>query len=306
MTCLIRLLIRIVCFLSMIYSYSFIPIITKPTRITDNSRTFLDNFFVRNPIDYDAAIIIADYSNHFPIILNYNISNASIADFQPKYIEYRKINDSTLTLLYTSISVSDFAHIANYDDVNTSISEFDNIMMHHYNTNGPLVKRQISCKDAIKPWITNDLKCDIKRRQNLFLLRRLGKITTAAYNRFRNLVTELRNAKRDYYHRKFNAIKNDIKKTLSLINEILKPDSRHGRGMIRELIVDGKSLTDPVEICNAFNCYFAGVGRDTNDSAPETELSYETFMQGNFVDSFYFSPVTASDINGTILALRSK
>ena len=56
-------------FLNLMYSHSLLPIITKPTRITDSSSTLLDNIFIRNPVLYDGGIMISDYSDHFPVFI---------------------------------------------------------------------------------------------------------------------------------------------------------------------------------------------------------------------------------------------
>ena len=87
------------------------------------------------------------------------------------------------------------------------------IVMYCYNETCPIVSKQISHKDLMKPWITNNLKSDTKRRHNLYLLSKVGKVTTATYNNFRNYVTgKLRNAKKAYFGSKFHQLKGNVKK----------------------------------------------------------------------------------------------
>jgi hypothetical protein len=58
------------------YSNSLFPIITKPTRITRNSSTLIDNIFTNDlyKIHTLSGILFTDISNHFPVstILNDN------------------------------------------------------------------------------------------------------------------------------------------------------------------------------------------------------------------------------------------
>ena len=52
------------------YSLSLLPIIGKPTRITDNSATLIDNFFINGPCNFESGILISDISDHYPIFIN--------------------------------------------------------------------------------------------------------------------------------------------------------------------------------------------------------------------------------------------
>ena len=54
-------------FQNTMYSLSLMPIISKPTRIADNSATLIDNFFINEPCTFESGILISDISDHFPI-----------------------------------------------------------------------------------------------------------------------------------------------------------------------------------------------------------------------------------------------
>ena len=51
-------------------SYAFIPLIVRPTRITANSATLIDNIFTNNLENLNNSlngVLITDISDHFPI-----------------------------------------------------------------------------------------------------------------------------------------------------------------------------------------------------------------------------------------------
>ena len=57
-------------FLDPMFSNSFIPLVNKPTRITSNSATLIDNIFTneyKNENKYMTGILITDISDHYPI-----------------------------------------------------------------------------------------------------------------------------------------------------------------------------------------------------------------------------------------------
>ena len=54
-------------FLNPVYSYSFMPTIYKPTRITESSATIIDNILV-NEVTGSSAILVTDISDHPPTV----------------------------------------------------------------------------------------------------------------------------------------------------------------------------------------------------------------------------------------------
>lgn len=171
----------------------------------------------------------------------------------------------------------------------------------------PVVSKQVSYKDFSKPWIDGTLKADIKRRHNLLLFKRSGKISTEAFNRYRNYVTnKLKNAKINYFNYKFNCAVNDMRKTWSLINDIIQPNAKCRKDHVNQIIKDCITYTNQTDISNALNDFFVNIGRNINDSIPASNLSYDTFLQGNHPNSFFLSPLSPRDVRNIIHSLKNK
>ena len=55
-------------FIELLMSASFVPMISKPTRVTELSATLIDNIFTNKiPPPESAGIILSDISDHYPI-----------------------------------------------------------------------------------------------------------------------------------------------------------------------------------------------------------------------------------------------
>ena len=57
-------------FLNTIFEHSFVPCISKPTRVTHTSASLIDNIYVKvtnNNSKLNSAILVFDISDHFPI-----------------------------------------------------------------------------------------------------------------------------------------------------------------------------------------------------------------------------------------------
>ena len=81
-------------FIETMYSYSFFPLISKPTRISKHSATFIDNIFCNNINDKDIinGIFYTDISDHFPIFsINVNIKVVEETCL-PKSRKYTSVN----------------------------------------------------------------------------------------------------------------------------------------------------------------------------------------------------------------------
>ena len=59
---------------NMIYSQGCLPIITQPTRITENSSTLIDHVYTKNTTkEMNSFILLHDLIDHMPIIVSTNL-----------------------------------------------------------------------------------------------------------------------------------------------------------------------------------------------------------------------------------------
>ena len=76
-------------------AHSFYPLISKPTRITDQSATLIDNIFTNNlEKDLTSGLFYTHISDHLPL---FQITNLKlITDMHPKPIRTRVITASNM------------------------------------------------------------------------------------------------------------------------------------------------------------------------------------------------------------------
>ena len=294
-------------FLSSMFSLSFLPTISKPTRITDHTATLLDNIFLTVPEKYSSGCIISSVSDHYPVFI---ISSVGLPSFNTQYsisYSYRKINTHTLSLFFDSVQSCDFTDILQCDDVNDALSRLDLLLFDRFNVNCPIVHKTTSPKSIIKPWISRDILSEIKRRQNLQILLKSKRISLLSFKRFRNYVTsKIRVARKLYYEAKFEEFKNDSKKTWNLINNIVKPSSRLNKSDIEKIIVDDEEIGDSVKMSSAFNEFFVNIGSDISRTVNCQPHAHKEYLRGNYPNSIYFSPVSSSEVNNLICSLKNK
>lgn len=81
-------------FLNLLLSFSLMPLITKPTRVTDTSCTLIDNIFCNVQPFPDSGIIVSDISDHFPVYARIDLDNKSCNVVNEKYV--RKSNPANI------------------------------------------------------------------------------------------------------------------------------------------------------------------------------------------------------------------
>jgi hypothetical protein len=157
-------------YLNFIYSLSFIPTICKPTRITKDTATIIDNILTNEYKSIKSAILITDISDHLPTIFSSNYSEKSV-NTNKKKIYYKRIHsDDNIGLFKTKLSKVNWNHILDGNDPNQDYNSFTKTFTDLYNECIPLKKCKFKDKKVPKsPWITKGLLKSITIKNKLYI-----------------------------------------------------------------------------------------------------------------------------------------
>ena len=290
-------------FMDTIHTFGLIHTISKPTRITENTFSLIDNIFISNSAQYSSGILSFDITDHFPIFVVFkNFFDRAESN---QIIEYRLLNENTLNNLTNNFSSESFDNILNSDDIDFCIEELDKKILTAYNKYCPILKKRITKKDREKPWITSRIKRLIKNRQNYFYQYKSTFITFVQFKRYRNYVSrEIVLSKKQYYRDLLNGVKNDMKKTWNVINGILRPNRNRKNCNIKTILSQGTVLDNNVAISNVFNQHFSTIGSIISDTFPPT--NHESVSNVNIHQSIFFRHVSAIEVSNIINGLKNK
>ena len=120
-------------------SASFLPLITKPTRVTNQTATLIDNIFCNVVPLPESGIILSDISDHYPIFSrsSYN-SNKKIISSQ----SFRKVTTNNLARLNESLEDADWTEVYNTHDTNTAYNIFMTSFMSQLDRHIPIVNKR--------------------------------------------------------------------------------------------------------------------------------------------------------------------
>ena len=287
-------------YLELLYSYSLIPSIYKPTRITSTSATCIDNILTNNTNIVQSYIIVTDISDHFPTILTCNpcMPMKSQIKHNQKYVYKRKICNENINNFKQRLSKVKWKEILNNinvdDDYNMFIETFDNL----YDECIPLKKCTLKKKkDPLSPWITKGLLKSINKKNRMYkcYIQKPSKSNLQKFKTYKNKLNMLiRKSKRMFLFQKFEKTKNNMKQTWKEINSILGSGKRH----LPQCKFQSESgvVTDPQEISNKFNEFFVNVGPKLASEIHNDGKNYYDYLHSMTSSNMYLAPVVESDI----------
>ena len=147
------------------------PVITRPTRITCQSKTLIDNIFTSDvKSNIQSGLLINDTSDHLPIFQMTDIGiNGNKNNFV--YSKKRIVTDRNICEIISELEKTEWDDILNSDDVNFSYETFVNKLTDIYRKKWPIVTsigKLVTNKRHYKPWMTSGLKNACKKKNLLY------------------------------------------------------------------------------------------------------------------------------------------
>ena len=144
------------------------PLISKPTRVVNETATLIDNIFCNILPPPDSSIILTDITDHFPILTHFSLRRPTRPiHSQPQ--RRRPTHENTASL-GASLDNVDWSIVYNSEDVNLSFNLFMNIINEKLDQHIPLKKDKRNTYKTIPklPWISASILRSINRKNNLF------------------------------------------------------------------------------------------------------------------------------------------
>ena len=110
-------------FIELLLSASFLPLISKPTRVSNHSATLLEILCVIPYLPHaESLIILSDITDHYPIMSCFNLQH-SLNKSYPLPAR-RRATPESFASLGASLHRVDWSSVCNTDDVDLSLDNF--------------------------------------------------------------------------------------------------------------------------------------------------------------------------------------
>ena len=291
-------------FLDLMYSNSLLPLITKPTRVTNETFSLIDNIF-HNDVDkacYENGIIYTDITDHLPI---FSIKkNSKIAPKIHKTLKIRNYSKKNVDKFCKKLAESNWSPLYDIGNAQDAFSYF-------YDKYCTLCKESFPYKTYKseyhnkKPWLTSGLKNSIKTKNKLYYMSRKfpTELNKTKYKLFRNKINSLvKKTEKEYYEQKLRENQSNIKKSWSIIKEII--NKKKNKQISREFLINRKKTTDNKTIATAFNQYFVNVGPTLARSIPPTTSCPTSYIKKCNENSIFLTPTYSEELRTIIRNMK--
>ena len=276
-----------------VLSSGFLPSITLPTRLSDNS-TLIDNIFVnKQDIINIAGILSNEISDHQAVVVNINLT---MPRSKTKFITIysnsaeSKINfknDISSKGIYDKLDKN--LHADPNINYNILEKEIINSMETHMQKKTVKFNRRKHKRD---PWITFGILRSVNKKNQLYRTLKQTKMNLEIYetrkqrfNQYKNTLRKtIKEAKKKYFSNQFGRYEGNGKKTWQTIDNALHRKSR--KTIPDAISINAKLSTNKQEIANEFNKYFATIC--ANNQIPTTNTSYKSYLSTQTESTFNF------------------
>ena len=292
-------------FVDMMSSSGFLPLITRPTRVTATSATLIDNIFTNNLMDISHSLhglFITDVSEHFPIFHASRRMQMSDVDVNM----YKRLFSLKNKEFYHAVGTTNWDEIDRATDTQQAFDLFHNQLTELYNKHFPKVRIKKKYSNR-KPWLSEGLKNSIRHNNKLYV--KCKKVKSAfneeLYKIYKRKLQQLMKvAEKHYCHDLLVKYSNDMKKSWCIIKYIINKNQKP-LTQSRFKIGDNLITSDKNIICNKFNDFFVNIGPTLAKSIPKVNKSPLSYMGNRLTESIYLEPVTEKEINTLISALKA-
>ena len=301
-------------------SVGFVPKITLPTRICETTSTLIDNIYT-NVIDksHTSGILITPISDHqmYFCTMNENFDRSKNAQ---KYVEVEFCNQENMDKFKNEVANADLYNKLDLNintDPNYNYEIFSKHLQAAKSKHIPKkIKKFNKRKHKKEKWMTNELLIKIVEKNKLYVKWKTTPINLEKYEEIKkqfkecekNVIKLIKEAKQQYFDRIFTAYRTDFKKTWRTISETLCRNKKHCDVPSR-FFHDGKELSEPKAIANAFNVYFANIGKNlaaTIEQDNNADFNYMQYLGTPTKTSFNFHCITEIETMKAIDTLENK
>ena len=277
-------------FLEIMYSRMFFPVITRPTRITSNTATLIDNIFTNNLNNFFVSgLMFCDISDHLPIFTL--LLDQSKNSNETTWLSFRDKSINNVATFTNRLENVNWDELSEYKDPDCAYRCFLDKYTTLYNDCFPLKKVKVKNVTLSNPWITKGLLKSIRKKNSLYK-RFLAKPTSYRenlYKSYKNKLTHsLRVAKRLYYNKKLYEYKSNAKSTWKLLNDLINRKKSKCK-LPSYFKSNEEEILNPTHIANRFCEYFTNIGPDLdkNQFRLLTNLTVLFWMEALLIHFFF-------------------
>ena len=211
-------------FISLNLDLLMMPLITRPTRITNSTATLIDNIiFEQSMLDLCTSnVLIEDISDHLPSVVS--VTGLKLNKKEKVKITSRDTRKRNVDALLNALNRTDWSRFIT-EDVNSSFNSLHTELSMKLDHFVPFSTYEVNHKNLrrekwVTPGILNSINTSKKNYKKMLASNKDPQLSTKYHDYARTLKKILQNAKKSYYVERCDLYKSNTKKLWSTIHEI--------------------------------------------------------------------------------------
>ena len=289
-------------------------LVNVPTRVTKETSTLIDHISVSS--DLQNAIVVtkvldSDMSDHKTLLITCDFKKGHEIKESNKDFHFNKKNIESLrsALMEYKWDVWCFRH--QYCSVTESYDDFIDILQENMFKfcSSKVRKEKKQYNEAKKPWISKDILNLMKKYHKMRTKNKKAnkKFTDEELKKLKkDLNTQMKRAKREYFSNKFKNILNNQKEIWKTVNQLLGRKKKENI-CPQNLVYNGKEIKK-CDVPSHMNQFFANIGKDLASNVKGSLLTSEEYLLKveKPKTMFKFKTVEIEDVLNVIKNLNSK
>lgn len=294
-------------FVDHLFGRGILPLITKPTRITNHSATVIDHIHTSMvKKNFKSGIIVSDVADHFgtfTVMREYYVP-------QPAQTQsYRCFSDNSLEKFRETLRNTNFDSVLECPSANEAYNLFLDIYKEIFETLFPIKTKQVGKRFVKKEsWMTLGLLQSANNKHKLLKIK-INKPTAANIAKYKEYVKIFNRTKRAaqsrYYTEQLELYKQDIKSTWKILSEVIKK-KKTNRAFPAFFLINNSKVTNKAEVAAHFNDFFVNIGKTLSETLATSPSKFKSYLTSNYPINFFLNPVIPFDVIKSATQLKSK
>ena len=281
-------------FINHMHEYSYMPLITKPTRVQNRTATLLDHIWINfdRSSEHSSSIIFNGITDHFPVVYYLKIRAKTN---QYKNIQFRSTGEQCDTNFKHKLENHNWTTLYDMNEVDIAFEYFNKVLIEYYNECYPLRTKRVQINKIKNPWITAALKESIRTKNKLYKKFVKRPITYGdRYRSYRNTLSRIiKIARNNFYKEKFTECQGDSKAIWKNINKILGKSNINSNHTFK---INDSDTTDANVISNEFNNYFSSIAENISSNLAPSDTNFENYLPNRRYDNINWRNTTEVEI----------
>ena len=281
-----------------------LPLITKPTRVTNSCSSLIDNIYSNVPINTgkcNSGILEVSISDHYAI---FAIDNSTHTKANASNVTKRSFCNKNIENFKRCLTNQSWDFVYESEDLQAAFSRFQGVIDVHFNTN---FKLHTFTRTYINrhPWMTEALRTQIRLKNSKYkeyVKSNNVDIVESYKDSKRILHSSLRNAEIQYYSEQYELNSGDMFKSWKVLKTILALNSNSEKRQLC-LTINNVAVTNSIDIASGFNDFFVSIGPELAKDI-HSDINPLTYVN-NVNNSIVIFYVSCDEVKNIIRSLKN-